>query len=207
MIFEEETIMANLYFPGCKVKGDFPAASEKLAAYIQSKRVVTPVGCCRVDHDKLTGRYRRRCGLQQLRQYHCRERRSGQIEFVWEIIDNDPSFPSRLPRGENDHPGLLAGRGEAPRPDAIRSLMRKMNIDVVELAENHERPGSARMNLVAPCNPSNAKLAPNAMWREGGHMFQPIPPEEQAAFTSSRIVPSLPRIEWSATANPAGAAC
>lgn len=34
--------MANLYFPGCKVKGDFPAASEKLAAYIQSKRVVTP---------------------------------------------------------------------------------------------------------------------------------------------------------------------
>ena len=32
--------MANLYFPGCKVKGDFPAASEKLAAYIQSKRVV-----------------------------------------------------------------------------------------------------------------------------------------------------------------------
>ena len=41
--------MANLYFPGCKVKGDFPAASEKLAAYIQSKRVVTPVGCCRVD--------------------------------------------------------------------------------------------------------------------------------------------------------------
>lgn len=46
--------MANLYFPGCKVKGDFPAASEKLAAYIQSKRVVTPVGCCRVDHDKLT---------------------------------------------------------------------------------------------------------------------------------------------------------
>ena len=24
----------------------------------------------------------------------------GSIEFVWEIIDNDPDFPSRLPRGE-----------------------------------------------------------------------------------------------------------
>ena len=35
--------MANLYFPGCKVKGDFPAASEKLAAYIQSRRTAAPM--------------------------------------------------------------------------------------------------------------------------------------------------------------------
>ena len=90
--------------------------------------------------------------------------------------------------------------------DAIRSLMRKMNIDVVELAENHEKTRFCGMNLVAPCNPSNAKLAPKRYVEEGGHMFQPIP-RRSRQLTSSRIVPSLPRIEWSATANPAGAAC
>lgn len=68
--------MANLYFPGCKVKGDFPAASEKLAAYIQSKRVVTPVGCCRVDHDKLTPADTAVVVCNNCSQYHCRERRS-----------------------------------------------------------------------------------------------------------------------------------
>lgn len=80
--------------------------------------------------------------------------------------------------------------------DAIRSLMRKMNIDVVELAENHEKTRFCGMNLVAPCNPSNAKLAPKRYVEEGGHMFQPIPPEEQAAyfqsycaqFTTDRVV-------------------
>lgn len=49
---------------------------------------------------------------------------------------------------------------------------------------------------MAPCNPSNAKLAPKRYVEEGGHMFQPIPPEEQAAyfqsycaqFTTDRVV-------------------
>lgn len=109
--------MANLYFPGCKVKGYFPAASEKLAAYIQSKRVVTPVGCCRVDHDKLTPADTAVVVCNNCANIIAESGDPGQIEFVWEIIDNESgvSLP-RLPRGENDHPGLLAGRGEAPRP-------------------------------------------------------------------------------------------
>ena len=164
--------MANLYFPGCKVKGDFPAASEKLAAYIQSKRVVTPVGCCRVDHDKLTPADTAVVVCNNCANIIAESGDPGQIEFVWEIIDNDPEFP--FPDYHGD----------------------KMNIDVVELAENHEKTRFCGMNLVAPCNPSNAKLAPKRYVEEGGHMFQPIPPEEQAAyfqsycaqFTTDRVV-------------------
>lgn len=85
--------MANLYFPGCKVKGDFPAASEKLAAYIQSKRVVTPVGCCRVDHDKLTPADTAVVVCNNCANIIAESGDPGQIEFVWEIIDNDPEFP------------------------------------------------------------------------------------------------------------------
>ena len=79
--------MANLYFPGCKVKGDVPAASEKLAAYIQSKRVVTPVGCCRVDHDKLTPADTAVVVCNNCANIIAESGDPGQIEFVWEIID------------------------------------------------------------------------------------------------------------------------
>ena len=190
--------MANLYFPGCKVKGDFPAASEKLAAYIQSKRVVTPVGCCRVDHDKLTPADTAVVVCNNCANIIAESGDPGQIEFVWEIIDNDPEFPFPDYHGEKmtiQDCWLAVEKRHVQ--DAIRSLMRKMNIDVVELAENHEKTRFCGMNLVAPCNPSNAKLATCS---------SPFP-RRSRQLTSSRIVPSLPRIEWSATANPAGAAC
>ncbi|MFR4757064.1 MAG: hypothetical protein ACLT9P_02300 [Evtepia gabavorous] len=86
-------------------------------------------------------------------------------------------------------PGHVGRREKRHVQDAIRSLMRKMNIDVVELAENHEKTRFCGMNLVAPCNPSNAKLAPKRYVEEGGHMFQPIPPEEQAAYFQSYCAP------------------
>lgn len=45
------------------------------------------------------------------------------------------------------------------------------------------------MNLVAPCNPSNAKLAPKRYVEEGGHMFQPIPPEEPGSLLPVVLCP------------------
>lgn len=50
----EEVVMATLFFPGCNPKADHPEASAKLAEYIKDKFGVDPVGCCRVDHPKLT---------------------------------------------------------------------------------------------------------------------------------------------------------
>ena len=51
---EERVHMATLFYPGCQIKKDYPEASKKLAEYIQSKRPVEVVGCCRVDHGKST---------------------------------------------------------------------------------------------------------------------------------------------------------
>ena len=73
----------------------------------------------------------------------------------------------------------------ADRPNvhkAIRSLLGKMNIQVVELPENREKTTFCGMNLTAPCNPSNAKLAPKRYVEEGGHMFHPMEPEERQAY-------------------------
>ena len=89
--------------------------------------------------------------------------------------------------------------------DTIRSLMRKMNIQVVELPENHEKTTFCGMNLTAECNPSNAKLAPKRYVEEGGHMFHPMSPEERQAYFTDYCKQFTRR--WSATASPAGGPC
>ncbi len=91
--------------------------------------------------------------------------------------------------------------------DAIRSLMRKMNIQVVELPENHEKTTFCGMNLTAECNPSNAKLAPKRYVEEGGTHVPPPVPGGAPRPTSPTTASSLPPTRWSATASPAGGPC
>ena len=162
------------------------------------------MGCCRVDHGKST---------QEDTAWWCattaptsspRAETPGSIEFVWEIIDNDPDFPFPDYHGEKmtiQDCWLAVEKRHVQ--DAIRSLMRKMNIQVVELPENHEKTTFCGMNLTAECNPSNAKLAPQAL-RGGGGTHVPPPVPERARPTSPTTASSLPPTRWSATASPAG---
>lgn len=85
--------MATLFYPGCQIKKDYPEASKKLAEYIQSKRPVEVVGCCRVDHGKSTQADTALVVCNNCANIIAESGDPGSIEFVWEIIDNDPDFP------------------------------------------------------------------------------------------------------------------
>ena len=153
--------MATLFYPGCQIKKDYPEASKKLAEYIQSKRPVEVVGCCRVDHGKSTQADTALVVCNNCANIIAESGDPGSIEFVWEIIDNDPDFPFPDYHGEKmtiQDCWLAVEKRHVQ--DTIRSLMRKMNIQVVELPENHEKTTFCGMNLTAECNPTNAKLAP-----------------------------------------------
>lgn len=175
--------MATLFFPGCQVKKDYPEASKKLAEYIQSKGAVETVGCCRVDHGKATQSDTALVVCNNCANIVSESGDPGEIAFVWEMIDSDPSFP--FPDYHGEKMTLQDCWMAADRPNvhkAIRSLLGKMNIQVVELPENREKTTFCGMNLTAPCNPSNAKLAPKRYVEEGGHMFHPMEPEERQAY-------------------------
>ena len=175
--------MATLFYPGCQIKKDYPEASKKLAEYIQSKRPVEVVGCCRVDHGKSTQADTALVVCNNCANIIAESGDPGSIAFVWEIIDNDPDFPFPDYHGEKmtiQDCWLAVEKRHVQ--DTIRSLMRKMNIQVVELPENHEKTTFCGMNLTAECNPSNAKLAPKRYVEEGGHMFHPMSPEERQAY-------------------------
>ena len=63
--------------------------------------------------------------------------------------------------------------------DAVRELMRHMNIDIVELAENHERTKFCGYSLYQPQPPRNPKLAPKRFLEGAKGLFQEHTKEEK----------------------------
>jgi len=63
--------------------------------------------------------------------------------------------------------------------NTVRSLLRKMNIEIIELEENYEVTKFCGVNLLAPCTESNAQLAHKRYVEDYPHMFTPMSPDEQ----------------------------
>lgn len=46
--------MSYIYYPGCTPTDHYKEAAAKAAAYIKEKFGIAPIGCCRINHKKLT---------------------------------------------------------------------------------------------------------------------------------------------------------
>ena len=133
--------MERIFFPGCRVKKNFPKASAKLASYMEEKHGLTADGCCRVNFEKLG-----RDGTAVLICNNCsaelksRGASEGR-EFVFELIDADPDFP--FP-DQSGRPYVLldCAHGYCGRDmgKTVRSLLKKMHIDFRELPPDSKVP-------------------------------------------------------------------
>ncbi len=102
------------------------------------------------------------------------------IEFVWKIIDHDDSFAFPDYHGEKIAiQDCWRAYKKRNVQDAIRSLMRKMNIDVVKLKENHEQTKFCGAHLLEECTDIEKKFAPRRYAIEGANMYHPIPKEKE----------------------------
>lgn len=177
--------MTTYFFPSCKATAQFRQASKAARAYVKEKLGVGPIGCCRPNHTKLTSDDTavivcNNCALI------IEENTDAQIEFLWEVIDQDPDFPFPDYQGEKMIVQDCWIAFDKPQAhDAVRSLMRKMNIEIVELEENRENSKFCGPNLCAPCTESNAELAHKRYVEEFPHMFTPMDADEQVAHFRS----------------------
>lgn len=110
------------------------------------------------------------------------ENTDAQIQSLWQVIDQDPDFPFPDYHGEEmTIQDCWIAFEKRPIQDAVRSLMRKMNIDAVELEENYEKTKFCGVNLLSPCTESNAQLVHKRYVEQFPHMFTPMEPDEQIA--------------------------
>ena len=125
--------MAYYYFPSCKATAQFQEASRQARTYVNKVFGIDPIGCCRPNHKKLT--------VEDTAVVVCgncaaiiEENSEASIQFLWQVIDNDPEFPFPDYRGqEMTVQDCWVSFEKRDVQDAVRSLMRKMNIRIVEL--------------------------------------------------------------------------
>ena len=110
------------------------------------------------------------------------ENTQADIQFLWQVIDNDPDFQFPDYHGEKmTIQDCWVSFEKRYVQDTVRSLLKKMNIEAVELSENYEKTKFCGVNLLSPCTESNAMLAHKRYVEQFPHMFTPMKPEEQVS--------------------------
>lgn len=171
--------MSFYYFPSCKATAQFKDASAKARKYIKDKYGIAPIGCCRPNHKKLAADDTAIVVCNNCAAI-IEENSEASIQFLWQVIDEDNSFVFPDYSGEKmTIQDCWIAFEKRSVQDTVRSLLRKMNITVVELEENYESTKFCGVNLLSPCTKSNAELAHKRYVEDFPHMFTPMEPTEQ----------------------------
>jgi hypothetical protein len=135
--------MAKIFFPSCQTKIAYPDASEKLREYfIANYSIETVVGCCRKGNDRANLSPEDTAIIICFTCFAACEQFSnaGKTISVWEIIDSDNDFPFPNYNGEKiTVQDCWRAVGRDNIHNAVRSLLKKMNVEPVELNENRSK--------------------------------------------------------------------
>lgn len=171
--------MGIVYFPGCRIKMSYPNESAKLQDYIMSRYPVRIGNCCRTDWGDLFEDDIAAVVCNNCHEILCESSR-GQVASVWRLVDEDLSF--RFPDYGGEKMSLVdcwAATGNKEVHDAVRSLLSKMNITILETSHFRDRSRFCGPNILADATESNASLAPRR-WID----------------RKKNEVPLIPEVEW-----------
>ena len=174
--------MATIYFPSCKFKAAYPCTAAKIQFYLNNHFHMNITDCCQKNLQFLTPEDTAVCICNTCAAFCDESSHAKEVVSVWEIIDNDTTFA--FP----DHNGETIALQDCWRTydkpevhNAIRSLMKKMNIQVVELPENKEKSKFCGTTLLQPAPPHYGKFAPKRFSEDApADLFQNHAPADQA---------------------------
>lgn len=130
--------MATVYFPSCKFKAGYPETAEKVAEYIRQRFGFTLAGCCRAHLGSLEEHDTTVCICNTCTIFCDESAKTQNIISIWEVLAQDAEFPFPDYNGE---PIALQDCWRAgdkrPVQDAVRELLQKMNLRVLELHDNY----------------------------------------------------------------------
>lgn len=99
---------------------------------------------------------------------------------LWEFILEDKNFSYPNFHGEKiTVQDCWRSKENISEQNAVREIMRRMNIEVVELEKNHEQTDFCGYSLYQPQPPRNAKLAPKRFVENAKGFFQEHTQEEK----------------------------
>ncbi len=101
-------------------------------------------------------------------------------QSIWELILEDDRFPYPNYHGERmTVQDCWRSKENHAEQDAVRELLHRMNIEIVELAENQEHTKFCGISLYQPQPARNPKLAPKRFLEGAKGLFQEHTQEEK----------------------------
>lgn len=199
--------MRKYYIASCLFTARFPDISLKVQNYIESRSDIEIVRCCipnfrvkqntdRIPDNTVREVWKALPDSAELRPgdtvysicHNCTniadEQHPGiHVVSLWELIDGDERFV--FP----DYGGMQVTvqdcwrtRERAAEQEAVRSLLRKMNIRYVELPENRGQTEFCGSTLYREQPAKNPAFAPKHYFEQAAGKFQPHTKEEQIAI-------------------------
>ncbi len=208
------------YIASCVFTREYPELSIKVQDYLRQRFGMEIIRCC-VDKYKVTAfeQQMKDCVAQQWRMtphfipfdqgdvmvsicHNCsaifQEQHPGtRIMSLWELILTDDSFPYPDYHGDAmTVQDCWRQYDNVAEQDAVRELMRRMNITIVELNDNRENTKFCGVSNLQPSNSRNKVLAPHRFVENAQGMFLPHSEDEQrqlmldhcAQYTTHKVV-------------------
>lgn len=177
--------MARIFFPGCKIKARYPEASKKLAEAVVAYGFADKItGCCRKHHQELSPEDEAVTVCANCMAMIDEDAENDAMISVWELMDQTPGLP--LP----DYGGLTVAVQDCGRSydrtevqDAVRSLLAKMNLNVVESYDAREKSTFCGASFMAEAPEQDARFAPRRYVEDATKrgIFVPLSEEEVLA--------------------------
>ena len=170
------------YFPSCNFTKLRPETSEKIKSFMATKGVRV-VGCCRPGHKALSGWNDTVITVCETCSIIIGENRpAAKVISLYEFIDSLPDFPFPDYKGERiTLQDCYRAKTREAEKAAVRSVLRKMNVEIVELSGTEEEINFDGSFLFGPMRPDNFTLAP-LRFAEIKKDMQPKSPEEIDAY-------------------------
>ena len=198
----------KFYIASCVFTEEFPALSQKIQDYIAQRFDLPIIRCC-VDKYKVE-EFEQRMPDWYRSQWHsikhfehfpdgstmvslCHncsaifEERHPTIKrmSLWELILSDEQFQYPDLGGESiTVQDCWRSKENRAEQDAVRSILRRMNVEIVELDENFERTKFCGYSLYQPQPKRNARLAPKRFVEGAKGLFLPHSDDEKKNLMS-----------------------
>ncbi len=186
----------KFYVASCVFTENFPALSFKVQTYIRERFDLPIIRCCVKNYkvaefeERMPENYRDEWrAIKHFEKFpsgstmvsichNCSaifEEQHPEIlrESIWELILADENFSYPNHHGEAiTIQDCWRSKENFAEQAAVREILRRMNFEVVELPENHERTKFCGVSLYQPQPPRNPKLAPKKFLHGAKGLFQ-----------------------------------
>lgn len=194
---------SDFYIASCVFTAKYPALSQKVQQYMKDTYHVQVVRCCTpkyklAKYENLmpdtyrdawcslpdSGAFEKDCKVYSIC-HNCTDilqetKPLVPVESIWEAILADQSFHYPDYHGkEMAVQDCWRSYDNRMEQEAVRQLLRKMNIQIVELPNNFEKADFCGTTLYAPCVTRNAVLAPHRFVENAAGKFVAHSEEEQ----------------------------